>query len=98
MAEQVIELARANAGVIEFAGTTCPSVSTVRVQIDDGPLRVAFEPNVLSVSGGAKEIALFAGNMPIEATLKSGYHVHLEHAGREWFVASDSLPLVMIVQ
>lgn len=67
------------------------------VEIGSGPVVVALSDGILSVSGSAEAIELFAGNMPVEASLPAGYHVHFEHAGREWFVAAQSVPLVLMV-
>lgn len=95
MACRIAELAQTGEGESIFPGS---GQSALVVRIGSGPALVAVAGDgVLSVSGGPEAVGLFARNMPAEASLPVGYHIHFEHIGREWFVAAESLPLVMTV-
>jgi hypothetical protein len=96
MAERVTALAAAGTGEVVFLADG-RELAALAVRIEAGPAVIAIGNGVLSVSGGCEAIELFAGNMPVESSLPAGYHVHFEHAGREWFVAAESVPLVMVV-
>ncbi len=97
MAGRVAELVAAGAGEVVFL-TAGRGLNALVVRVGSGPAVVAVGGGVLSVSGGPEAVGLFACNMPAEATLPAGYHIHFEHAGRESFVAAESLPLVMVVR
>jgi hypothetical protein len=105
MAGRIAELARAGAGEVVFpAGPAPPADSAGRVlsalvvRVGSGPLLLAVQPDgVLVACGGPEAVELFGRNMPAEPSLPAGYHVHFEHAGREWHVAAESVPLVLMV-
>ncbi|MCE9567131.1 MAG: hypothetical protein K8U57_34445 [Planctomycetes bacterium] len=105
MASRIAELVRMGSGEIAFPttnsippnGADC-GMSALVVRIGSGLALVAVRGDgVLAVSGGLESVGLFGQNMPVEAALPAGYHVHFESDGREWFVAPESLPLVMLV-
>jgi hypothetical protein len=96
VATRVVELAVAGAGEVVFAADGS-GLSTLSIRVNSGKLVVAVEGSILTVGGDAEAIDLFGRNLPTDASLTAGYHVHFEHAGREQFVSVKSLPLVMLV-
>lgn len=97
MAEQIAKLTLEDIGKVSFSAKADCAFSALVVRIGSGPVLVSCEENLLSVSGGPEEIRIFSCNLPTEPELSAGYHVHFEHAGRERFVATDSVPLVIMV-
>jgi hypothetical protein len=97
MAVRIAELALTGTGEASFPAAASREPSALVVRIRSGPAVVAVSRGELSVCGGAEEVGLFGLNMPSESSLPPGYHIHFEHAGREWFVAPESLPLVMAI-
>ena len=96
MAARIAELATAGNGEVAFPAAD-RGLAVVIVRISVGPIVVAAAGGVLSVSGSSEAINLFGRNMPDEPSLPVGYHVHFEHPGREWHVAAESVPLVLMV-
>ena len=96
MADRLAELTGAATGEMAFPASG-RGLSALVVRVASGPAVVAAEGGVLSVCGGPEAVGLFGRNLPAEPSLPAGYHVHFEHAGREWFVAVESVPLVMVV-
>ncbi|MCE9560776.1 MAG: hypothetical protein K8U57_01850 [Planctomycetes bacterium] len=105
MASRIAELIGMGSGEIMFpasneltADLATGSLSSLVVRIGSGLALVTIRGDgVLTVCGRTASIGLLGQNMPVETTLPAGYHVHFESAGREWFVAAESVPLVMMV-
>jgi hypothetical protein len=90
MAGWVAELAAASRGEVAFPAAS--GLDAVVVRVGAGPVVVAERGGLLSVSGGPEAVELFGHNLPAKPELPTGYHIHFEHAGREWFVAAESVP------
>jgi hypothetical protein len=97
MADRIAELTSAGTGAVVFPAAAGRGLLALVVRIGSGLVVVAREDEVLSVRGGLEAVGLFARNLPSEVSLPPGYHIHFEHVGREWFVAPESVPLVMVV-
>ena len=96
MADRLAEMAGVGSGQAVFpAGGRGLFALVVRVEV--GPVVVTTGEGVLTVNGSPEAVGLFGRNLPAEASLPAGYHVHYEHAGREAFVAAGSVPLVLMV-
>jgi hypothetical protein len=69
----------------------------LRVCLTAGPLDLLVEDDeaLLLAAGGHDAIELFRKNLPCEATLFEGFHVHFERIGREDLVSERSVPLVL---
>ncbi|MCE9534516.1 MAG: hypothetical protein K8T89_25850 [Planctomycetes bacterium] len=98
MANQIAELVQSGEGEVRFPASGGRGLLGLVVRISTGPAVVAVgEDRMLSVGGSREAVEIFGRNIPDENCLPDGYHVHFEHAGRESHVASDSVPLVMVV-
>lgn len=72
-------------------------LSEFRLKQGVGPLELSLIERSLVASGSSESLLLLAHNLPIEAGLSSGYHVHFERTGREEFVSALTVPLVLRV-
>jgi hypothetical protein len=97
MATRLAELTDAGSGEVVFSTQGGDGLRALVVRIESGPAVVTVEDEILLVSGGPEAVQLFGHNLPSEVSLSPGYHVHFEHVGREWFVAAESIPLVIVV-
>jgi hypothetical protein len=105
MASRIAEVVRDGVEEIAFpanesncSGKAGQLLSALAIRVESGPVLASVRRDrVLSVSGGPESLGLFGQNLPAEASLQTGYHVHFEHTGRESFVAAESVPLVLLV-
>lgn len=73
--------------------STC--LDTLQIQKSNGLIRVWISRKSLHIAGKPENLEILASWFEFDEDSKPGYHHHFDYLGNEWWIDTDSIPLVI---